>query len=283
MQDLLTNLVVFIVLAFAVVATIDFVVGLARLANSVAEQAITPPLASQATASADLHQEAQAIAPDSTSQTHSEPAIVNDLQRYPVLELLPVQSSPVENPWLIDVVSCTDNWCRESCLEKGKSLSASATISIPDRHSYTLVPITMDIVTDSVMQGVFDPNENRYSYKTQRQDTKLTPSSDGDSNRTLLAIAAESQFALLPDKGGDQPVAIMPVNTTKSKRKKAKASATNTEFTTMPTHLAQMKALDLRKLCTQKNIQWRNVHGKGKHLAKIEMLEKLTAERNQAI
>lgn len=284
MQDLLTNLVVFIVLAFAVVATIDFVVGLARLANSVAEQASASPPAPQATVSADLRQQTQAIAPAPTSQTQLEPATIDDLQqRYPVLELVPVQSPPVEDPWLIDVVSCTDNWCRKSCLKKGKSLSALATISIPDRHSYTLAPVTMDIVTASVMQGVFDPNENRYNYKTQRQDTKLTPSSDGDSNRTLLAIAAESQFALLSDKGGDQPVAIMPVNTTKSKRKKAKASATNTEFTTVPTHLDQMTALELRKLCTQKNIQWRNVHGKGKHLAKIEMLEKLTAERNQAI
>lgn len=210
MQDLLTNLVVFITLTFAVVATIDFVVGLARLANSVAEQAIAPPLASQATASADLHQQAQAIAPDPTLQAESEPATANDLQRYPILELLPVQSPPVEDPWLIAVVSCTNNCCQS-------------------------------------------------------------------------AIAAEPPLPLAPDKDSDQPVAVMPVKTTKPKRKKAKASATNTEFTTLPTHLAQMKALELRKLCTQKNIQWRNVHGKGKHLAKIEMLEKLTAERNQAI
>lgn len=164
MQDLLTNLVVFIVLAFAVVATIDFVVGLARLANSVAEQASASPPAPQATVSADLRQQTQAIAPAPTSQTQLEPATIDDLQqRYPVLELVPVQSPPVEDPWLIDVVSCTDNWCRKSCLKKGKSLSALATISIPDRHSYTLAPVTMDIVTASVMQGVFDPNENRYN------------------------------------------------------------------------------------------------------------------------
>lgn len=293
MQDILDNLIVFIALAFAVVATMDFVVGLARLAQSVAEQVIALPLAPQATASADLHQQAQAIVPAPTSQTQSEPATVNDLQRYPVLELLPVQSPPVEDPWLIDVVSCTDNWCRESCLEKGKSLSAPATISIPDRYSYTLAPATIDIILHACMGAVFDdslaaggdvqrrenddPNENRYNYKIQRQDTKLTPSSDGDSNRTLLAIAAEPPLPLAPDKDGDQPVAVMPVKTTNSKRKKAKAPVTNTEFTTVSTHLDRMTALDLRKLCTQKNIQWRNVRGKGKHLNKVEMLEQLTA------
>jgi hypothetical protein len=41
--------------------------------------------------------------------------------------------------------------------------------------------------------------------------------------------------------------------------------------------IASLNATELRKCCTKANIQWRNVHGPGKHLKKSEMLHRLTA------
>lgn len=44
-----------------------------------------------------------------------------------------------------------------------------------------------------------------------------------------------------------------------------------------PAALVEMTAMRLRKLCTERNIKWRNAHGKGLHLTKNEMLARLTA------
>lgn len=198
MQDLLTNLVVFITLAFAVVATIDFVVGLACLANSVAEQAIAPPLASQATASADLHQEAQAIAPDPTSQTHSEPAIVNDLQRYPVLELLLVQSSPVANRLTTADIAAPACCCQELCLEQGKTRRPNTKLPPPCSNSTHTAAIANPLLVPPVAPETTSPFELTGQSNSNQPD--LTNGGDL-SNPDLTKVTAEQLRKLCSAKG----------------------------------------------------------------------------------
>lgn len=42
-------------------------------------------------------------------------------------------------------------------------------------------------------------------------------------------------------------------------------------------NLAKLPAAELRKICSAHGIQWRNAHGKNRHLTKAEMLAELTA------
>ncbi|MBE9018606.1 hypothetical protein C7Y66_14545 [Chroococcidiopsis sp. CCALA 051] len=74
------------------------------------------------------------------------------------------------------------------------------------------------------------------------------------------------------------PVAtLQPVMDTKSSKAKSKKEWARSQVEAAPAVLAEMTAMRLRKLCTERNIKWRNAHGKGLHLTKNEMLARLTA------
>lgn len=62
------------------------------------------------------------------------------------------------------------------------------------------------------------------------------------------------------------PLLLAPAKTTKKKDKTPN---------TVPEAIAQMTALQLRKLCSDRDIKWRNVRGCNKHLTKTQMINAL--------
>lgn len=63
-----------------------------------------------------------------------------------------------------------------------------------------------------------------------------------------------------------KPLLLAPAKTTKKKDKTPN---------TVPEAIAQMTALQLRKLCSDRDIKWRNVRGRNKHLTKNQMISAL--------
>ncbi len=71
-------------------------------------------------------------------------------------------------------------------------------------------------------------------------------------------------------------VALQPVMDTRPSKAKPKQERTQAQ-TTAPAALVLLSAMQLRQQCSASGIQWRNARGKGKHLTKQEMIDRLTA------
>lgn len=102
--------------------------------------------------------------------------------------------------------------------------------------------------------------------------------------------ALTPQPMLMPEPGltapgGAAPVPIattpdptlQPVMDTKPSKAKPKKEWAIAQVEAAPSALIEMTAMRLRKLCTERGVQWRNARGKGRHLTKQEMIDRLTA------
>lgn len=88
---------------------------------------------------------------------------------------------------------------------------------------------------------------------------------------TVPRLAAPTPIATTP-----APTLQLVADTRPSKAKLKKEWAI-AQVEAAPAALVEMTTVRLRKLCTERNIKWRNAHGKGLHLTKNEMIVRLTA------
>ncbi|MGL4618933.1 hypothetical protein [Chroococcidiopsis sp.] len=100
--------------------------------------------------------------------------------------------------------------------------------------------------------------------------TTLTPSV---TEKTAIAIAPLAlRLLLLPPA----IVALQPMMDIRPSKAKPKKKRTQAQ-TTAPAALALLSAVQLRQHCSARGVQWRNARGKGRHLTKQEMIDRLTA------
>lgn len=92
------------------------------------------------------------------------------------------------------------------------------------------------------------------------------------ANHQETATAPLAPQLLLPEA----IVALQPVMDTRPSEAKPKKEWAIAQAEVASTALAEMTTMRLRKLCTERGVQWRNAHSKGKHLTKNEMIDRLT-------
>lgn len=70
---------------------------------------------------------------------------------------------------------------------------------------------------------------------------------------------------------------LQPVVDTRPSKAKPKKKWAIAQIEVAPAALARLSAVQLRQQCSKSGIQWRNAHGKGRHLTKQEMIDRLIA------
>lgn len=103
------------------------------------------------------------------------------------------------------------------------------------------------------------------------QPIEPTSQLDPEVSRDPIATIPVPKLSLLPEG----IVALQPVMDTIPS--KAKPKKRRTQIEVAPAALTRLSAVQLRQQCSASGIQWRNARGKGKHLTKQEMIDRLTA------
>ena len=180
---------------------------------------------------------------------------------------------------------------------------------------YTIIQIALGILYGLYLAFLAPTSQRQKAHESIKQHTVVTTVQEKPMLSQIKTSVAEptEQLAVAPDTLEDPKLAEFAPSATETKENPA-ASATHpkptkllhperldfqqnvkansrkkTKHTTsersvaktqttavVPAFLTKMTVAQLRSLCLERNIKWRNAHG-SKHLTKIEMLERLSA------
>lgn len=129
----------------------------------------------------------------------------------------------------------------------------------------TIQPKPMQPLVESIIQPAADTK----IVEGPRSARSRSAVTDNQENPTAITIKKQLRTAMI---AGLDPKQTAKTDTTKPKQSVAQVQVSEG----VPTGLAKVTVTQLRSLCKERNIKWRNAHG-SKHLTKAEMLEQLIA------
>ena len=144
---------------------------------------------------------------------------------------------------------------------------------------HTVVPTMQEkAMLSQIETSVTEPTTQPTVAPDTLEDPKLTQlAPNAIPNQENPRAVATHPTKLLPPVKLDLQQNVKASSQKKTKPTTNKRAVAKTQTTAVvPAFLTKMTVEQLRSLCLERNIKWRNAHG-SRHLTKIEMLERLSA------